>query len=299
MLFSKFLENRRSTREYKNTKVEKNKLEMLMDFAEKLESGYGNEGIRFLLYEDGKKIYKNLKGKAGYAGVMINSPHYIGLQTNDDNKETIIKAAYAMETLLTKAYQLDLGSCWINIMDTPYEDKEMLFNGKNKHINYIVAIGYPKDESRIAGVANSDGLENEDIGYLNTIRPFKEKKYFVEKSTSSRLSVKDIIFENKFGKSIEADELERRGLDELFYYVRYAPSNKNKQPWRFILKNDSVELAVIDPKDKNNLTDAGIMMYYFEEMAKNIGFKGIWEFKELEINSYDDINYSIIAKYNL
>ncbi|MBS4540132.1 nitroreductase family protein [Clostridium sp. D2Q-11] len=299
MLFSKFLENRRSTREYSDKMVENDKLEMLMDFAEKLQSGYGNDGIRFILYEDGEKIYENLKGVAGYAGVMINSPHYIGLQTDNEDKETIIKAAYAMETLLTKAYQLDLGSCWINIMDTPYDSKEILFNGKNKHINYIVAIGYSKDKSKISQIANSNGLENEDIGYLNTIRPFKEKKYFVEKSTSSRLSVKDIVFDSKFGKSIDPDELDKRGLDELFYYVRYAPSNKNKQPWRFILKNNKVNLAVIDPKDKNNLTDAGIMMYYFEEMAKSIGFKSSWDFIEGDIQEEDGITFSILGEYKL
>jgi len=299
MLFSKFLENRRSTREYSDKRVENDKLEMLMDFAEKLQSGYGNDGIRFILYEDGKKIYENLKGVAGYAGVMINSPHYIGLQTDNEDKETIIKAAYAMETLLTKAYQLDLGSCWINIIDTPYDSKEILFNGKNKHINYIVAIGYPKDKSKISQIANSNGLENEDIGYLNTIRPFKEKKYFVEKSTSSRLSVKDIVFDSKFGKSIDPDELDKRGLDELFYYVRYAPSNKNKQPWRFILKNNKVNLAVIDPKDKNNLTDAGTMMYYFEEMAKSIGFKSSWDFIEGDIQVEDGITFSILGEYKL
>lgn len=301
MLFRKFLENRRSTREYKDMKIEKNKLDMLMDFTSKIENGYGNEDIRFIFYEDGKKIYKDLKGVAGYAGVMIESPHYIGLQMNNEDDITFLKASYAMETLITKVYQMDLGSCWINVMDTPYDSKKVLFSGDNKYINYIVAIGYPKNENKLSDIANSDGLENEDIEYLNniTISPFKKKKYFVEKSTSSRLAVSDIVFENEFGKKISPEELDKRGLDELFYYIRYAPSDKNEQPWRFILKNNSVDLAIIDTQDKNNLTDAGIMMYYFEEMAKSIGYKGNWKFKERGIQEYKGINYAVLGEYIL
>ncbi|NBI06794.1 nitroreductase family protein [Senegalia massiliensis] len=299
MLFRNFLENRTSTREYKETVIERDKLDMLMDFAFKIEKSYGNEGIRFKLYQNGDEIYNELKGKAGYSGVMIKSPHYIGLQTNDENDLTFLKASYAMETLLTKVYQMDLGSCWINVMDTPYDSKKILFDENNKHVNYIVAIGYPKNSQKITDFTNSDGLQNEDIEYLNTIRPFKEKKYFVDKSTSSRLSVSDIVFYNEFGNEISQEELDNRGLNELFYYIRYAPSDKNEQPWRFILKNNSVELGVIDPQDKNNLTDAGIMMYYFEEMAKSIGYKGNWNFKQDNIQDYKGINYTILGEYNL
>ncbi|MGO1369579.1 nitroreductase family protein [Senegalia sp. (in: firmicutes)] len=299
MLFRKFLEDRRSTREYKDMIIEKDKMDMLLDFSSKIENSHGNEDISFIFYEDGKKIYKNLKGVAGYAGVMIESPHYIGIQTNNEDDITFLKSSYAMETLLTKIYQMDLGSCWINVMDTPYDSKKILFNGDNKHINYIVAVGYPKNPNRLSEISNSDGLENEDVGYLNTIRPFKEKKYFVEKSTSSRLAVSDIVFENEFGNKMSQEDLDKRGLDELFYYIRYAPSDKNEQPWRFILKNDSADLAIIDPEDKNNLTDAGIMMYYFEEMAKSIGYKGSWEFSESKLQNKNGINYLVVGKYKL
>lgn len=298
MLFSSFLKNRHSTREYQDKKVEKDKLDRLMCFGEKLEIKYNND-IKFILYEDGKKIYDNLKGLAGYSGIMINSPYYIGLQTNNEDKNSIIKAAYAMETLLTEVYQLDLGSCWINIMDVPYETKKILFDEKNKHINYIVAIGYAKKESKISKMTNSDGLKDEDIDYLNTIRSFSEKKYYVKDSTSSRLSVEEIVYDNEFGKPIDLNELEKRGLNELFYYVRYAPSNKNRQPWRFILKNNKVNLAILDPKDKNNLTDTGIMMYYFEEMGRSIALNSTWEFIEGDIESNDDITYSVLGEFKL
>ncbi|MBS4535459.1 hypothetical protein GOQ29_07475 [Clostridium sp. D2Q-14] len=298
MLFSNFLKSRHSIREYQDRKVEDDKLESLIDFSKDIKAKYNNN-IEFIFYKNGEKIYDKLKGIGGYSGVMIKSPHYIGLQTKNRDKKSIIKSAYAMENLLTEIYKLKLGSCWINIMNVSNEIKELLFNEKGNNIDYIVAIGYPKRESKISKITDSDGLKGEDIGYLNTIRSFKEKKYYVEESTSSRLSVKEIVYDENFGENIDVNKLEERGLEQLFYYVRYAPSNKNKQPWRFILKDDRVELVVLDPKNKENLTDIGIIMYYFEQMAKNMGLNNTWDFIEGNTQTDADVNYSVLGEYKL
>lgn len=297
MLFNKFLKERRSTREYTNKSVEKEKIERLMNYADRLEQS--SEDIRFIFFEDGSRVFDKLEGKGGYSGVMIKAPHYIGLQLDNDNSKTVLKSAYEMETLLTKAYQMNLGTCWINIKDAPYDVKKELMQGQNKHMDYIIALGYSKNKGTLSKISTSDGLEKEDVGYLNTIRSFGEKKYYVEDSTSSRLSIEEIVFNGEFGKSIDTEELDRRGLDELFYYIRFAPSNMNKQPWRFILKNDKVLLSIIDPTNKNNMIDGGIMMYYFEEMAKSIGFKSVWQIWDGKIHTSDNVEYKILGEYKL
>ncbi|WP_026894045.1 nitroreductase family protein [Clostridiisalibacter paucivorans] len=269
MLLTKFLEGRRSTRKFKKEVVDKDILDQLMYYGKKIEEEYGEDRVEFKLFEEGNKVYSSLKGLGGYAGVMIESPHYIGLQIDDRDKETVMRAAYSMEELSTKAEELKLGTCWVNLMEVSEQVKTELLEDKNKKIDYLLAIGYPKEQSKIF------------------------------KSTSSRLSIKDIVFYQEWGNVIDMDLLEQRGLNDLFYYVRYAPSNKNNQPWRFILKNDKVVLAVVNPDNVENFTDMGIVMYYFTEMAKAIGVNNRWNILDCNKEAAGDIEYCIVGEYNI
>ena len=71
---------------------------------------------------------------------------------------------------------------------------------------------------------------------------------------SSRLGVEEIV-RDKEGKGLTMDELAQRGLDDLFYYVRFAPSAYNNQPWRFVVEDGRVILLIQDYKDKVTLVD--------------------------------------------
>jgi hypothetical protein len=53
-------------------------------------------------------------------------------------------------------------------------------------------------------------------------------------------------------------------MKNIFFYVRNAPSYKNLQPCRLILKDGEVKLAIVKPKSKGRFIDAGIMMYTLE-----------------------------------
>lgn len=269
MLMSNFLRDRKSIREYKGKEVPKKTLEKLMDYGKSVEKEIGDENFRFLLFKNGEVVYKTLEGKGGYAGVMIKSPHYIGLENFKDSKESIIKGAYAMEKLITKATEYNLGTCWISIEEVDKETKEKLYSNLEGKIDYILAIGNP--------VA---------------------KNPFIQEPESSRLSIEDIVFKDEIGENIDADELESRGLSDLFYYTRFAPSSFNNQPWRFILKDDKVVLTLIEDEELS-LIDAGIIMYYFENMANAIGIGGKWELINNEDIKVDGKTYNYIGEFNI
>ncbi|WP_425449664.1 nitroreductase family protein [Dethiothermospora halolimnae] len=247
MMLTDFLKERRSVREYKNKKVKTSVLTELIDYGESINDSKGS--LEFILFEDGKEIYKELDGKAGYSGVMIDSPHYIGITLKDYTVTSLVKSGYIMEDLVSKISEMGLGTCWITVEDIDTDLKKELF--KTENISYIVAIGYPKN-----------------------------RKPYQEIATSSRHSIEEIVYLGEWGNNIKVDELEKRGLEDLFYYVRYAPSQKNSQPWRFILKEGKVELAVENPFTEANIVDSGIMMYYFEKMAHSIGINKKWNIVE-------------------
>lgn len=268
MLNSKILQNRKSIREYKSKSINKKEFTTIINYANEIEEKYSNGTFNFLVFENGKGIFNKLDGIAGYNGVMIKSPHYLGIQINKNDKESLIKTAFYTEQLITKAYELEIGTCWISMSAVSEEIRKSLIENKNSDIQYLISLGYPK-----------------------------EKVPFVPSPSSSRLSIEDIVYKDEIGKEIDIKYLENRNLDELFYNIKNAPSYRNSQPWRFIIKDNKVLIAVKDDSKINNLIDAGIIMYYFEKLSHEIGYRSSWEIT-LE-KPLVDKEFTVVASINL
>lgn len=271
MLMINFLKNRRSIREYKNKKIGEDTKKQVIKVIDELQEEYGNKHFEFILFEDGDRIFKLLDGLAGYSGVMIESPHYIGIRLNNMNTDSIINSSFYGEKLMTKLGDLNLGSCWVRVKDVDESVKSNAFGEENKDMDYIIAFGYPK-----------------------------AKNPLIQEPYSSRLSIQEIVFNQKLGQLIDIEELEKRGLDDLFYYVRFAPSNYNKQPWRFILKEDKVVLLLeVEEENKEIFIDGGIIMYYFAELAKTIGINKKWKLLDSSYIEHEGKKYLPIGEYQL
>lgn len=100
-----------------------------------------------------------------------------------------------------------------------------------------------------------------------------------------------MVFDQNLDKPVDMAYLEERGLDDLFYYLRFAPSTKNSQPWRFVLSGHRLVLYMEEQDQKVNLMDAGIIMYYFKQLASYIGISEDWK---LDKNLNDD---KMLGKY--
>jgi len=290
MLFKEYLENRKSTREYSENKVNKETLETLKEYGLEISKQYGDGLIQFELFEDGESIYNKLLGRGGYSGVMIKSPHYFGVKMVNNEKETRIKAAYAMQQLLKKAFELELGTCWIDIENIPHSLELELAGSEDHVVNYLFSLGYPKEKKFFdfkTIIGSSKGINKFDI------------KRELKGSGSSRLPLEEIVYLNEWGNNISYEILEHWGLDELFYHLKNAPSHMNAQPWRFILDNDIVRLAILDPEDDSNLTDAGIIMYLFEGLANELGMKQKWNVDLSAVKEYKGKRYQIIGSFDM
>ena len=271
MIMGNFLRNRKSIRDFKSDKVELNKLEEIRQDLKILQNEEGKGNFALRLYENGDYLVKALEGKAGYAGVMIDAPHYIALDFFDDYDSTIIYGAYNMERIITILNNKGLATCWITVVDLDDNLKNEVFGESTNNIKYMLAFGYQRPNP-----------------------PYSDTPFSV------KLGIEDYVFANEVEKEIDSNTLEAIGLNDLFYYLRFAPSSKNLQPWRFVMKDTAIELFIVYEKwDRYLLMDAGVIMYYFEELVKTLGIKNKWQLIDGSIQETERHNYKSIAVYQL
>ena len=293
MSFREFTANILSTRSFVGTRLEGKYINDISTYLGELNESIGKEkGFSFIILENGDDVYKSLEGVGGYSGVMIKSPHYIGLTILNENTETEFYGAYYMQAIVKKLYGMNLGSCWINVRNVSQGIKSGLLKDHTGSINYLLAFGLADEKAKHKTshitVTNGDSTYKQD--------PYGTKVIEATDSDKARLSLGELVYLHEWGKAATYEELENRGVADIFYYVRNAPSYKNIQPCRLILKDGDAELAIINPENEENYIDAGIMMYTLEGLAKEIGIPCKWDFVKEETNSK---GYSIVANIEL
>lgn len=188
-----------------------------------------------------------------------------------------------------------MGSCWVNIRNVSQDIKNDLIKEKGKLINYLLAFGKPDDKLM---------KQKSSAIHIQSGKSYKTNPYgtiVVESldTETCRLALSEIVYLYEWGQEISYEELENRGLADLFLHVRNAPSYKNKQPTRFILKDGEVYLAILNPNNKENITDGGIMLYTITGMAKDLGIPVKWQYLVADDDSYKTLEYKILAKIDL
>lgn len=264
MRFSNLIKDIKSIRDYKMEPVAENLLqELLMEV--KNNKYYNKDKMDLILFSNGQQVYESLKGKAGYFGNMIKSPYYL-LLVSDDLTDKEIYAGYLMELARLKAFDLGLGSCFLNIDDS-YSIKKNL--NIDKQPLAFISIGEPYT-----------GIFRKDI----SIKP-------------PRLGVEDMVYENDWGNKINIDTLTQHGLSNILYYSKYAPSWGNKEPWKFVVKDNKVLLYINkDIKDIN--LHAGIIMLYIEQIALEEGISSLWDLSS-SFNLNIDNSYTYIGCFSI
>ena len=251
MLMRNFLKTRKYVRECKAKDLSDKSISGVHELIREVADKALAHNVKYSFVEKGKDLYRHLEGKGGYAGVMIKAPAYIVMDVDETNANSFVNGAYYMEEIITGLIDLGLGSCWISLMNVGMDDKKALEQWGATHAEFMLALGYP-NTSAIVG----------------------------EEPYSSRLGVEDIVYKGAIGTPISLEELEQRGLDDLFYYVRYAPSQYNEQPWRYVVKDDSIDMYMKDT-GRNYLVEAGIAIYYFEKMLHTLSIPSTFESRQL------------------
>ncbi|MBQ1338289.1 MAG: nitroreductase family protein [Thermoguttaceae bacterium] len=160
---------RRSTRNYKPTPVEPEKLARIIDAGRYAPSGGNSQTNRFFVVQKQEIIadliklveeafskmdvydgmYRSLRNsilrsKEGGYLFCYNAPVLVVVANKKDYGNNMADCAVAIENMMVEANALDLGSCWINQLRWLNEEPTLL--------EYMRKLGLPEDE-RVYGAA--------------------------------------------------------------------------------------------------------------------------------------------------
>ena len=272
MKFRKFTINNHSTRAFVDSKLERRDINDIKNTLEEINSTIGKEkGFSFIFMKNGEIISRELKNFGGYCGLMVKSPHYIGFYIDKTDPEIEFFGAFHMQAIIHKLYEMDIGSCWVTLSNITPVLKLELIGDRPGTIQYLLAFGKAQQNEK-----KND--KHEEV--INRTSKYEQDPYGITliKTDDTRLSVVDTIYLNEWGNPATFSEMKNRGVLDVLYYVRNAPSYENRQPCRLIIKNGYMELAIINPVKESYYTDAGVMMYMLQGLARELGFPSKWHY---------------------
>jgi len=275
----KLFEKRRSVREYKTKVVEQSMINDLVQTIKGKPDLIKEIKMDFVFLKDGKKIHDVLDGQVGYYGKLIEAPHYLAVMS-DHMDGAFMNAGYMVEQFNLLATDMGLGTCTIEVPEETVKIKDVLGIDSEMELMVLLAIGYPKKERKVINIY--DTTVKGSLSPLTEIGYPKTNPEYSKEPVSSRLAVEDIVFNGAWGEKVDMDDLKQQGIDEVFYYMRLAPSWGNRQPWRFILDGASIALIMQSGGEgiskKVEKIEAGIAMLYLELAMAEKGITGQWNF---------------------
>lgn len=143
------IRHRRSIRSYKSKEVEKEKIEKVLEAGRWAPSASNKQPWHFIVVTD-EDTRKKLADIHSYGGFMAESPVVIVALGDPDRhqKYHLCDPHNAIMNMLLAAYDQGLGTCWMGVRDTPYEDKfkEVLEIPDKFRVVCSVSMGYPDEE---------------------------------------------------------------------------------------------------------------------------------------------------------
>ncbi len=276
----RLFEKRRSVREYKTRVVEQSFINDLIQTIKVKPGLIEDINMEFVFLKEGRKIHDVLDGQVGYFGKLIEAPHYFAVMS-DHREGAFMNAGYMVEQFNLLATDMELGTCTIEVPEDTAKIKEILGIDNKMDLMVLLAIGYSKKERKVLNIY--------DTMLKGSLSPLTELGYpeidpeYSKEPVSSRLAVDEIVFMGEWGAKVDMDDLKQQGIDEVFYYMRLAPSWGNRQPWRFILDGTRIALLMQSGGEgiskKVEKIEAGIAMLYLELAMAEKGIIGHWSFE--------------------
>lgn len=283
MKYKEIISEIKSVRLYKEDEVDVNLLKELKQYYEqgkRLVDDIELEVIR----KQRDEVFNQLKDSAGYNNRMIEAPHYL-IVLSEEKDHYLENAGYRVQDIMLKAWSLGIATCWISFEDGE-EIKKKLNIKSEKKLAALVALGYEDAHNKVL-------YEN-----VSEYNPSKAEVKIVEDNTTERLGIRDIVFTKEWGEKADPDELVNYGLLEGFFYGVLAPSYKNRQPWRFIVDNGTVVLALkkdIYVTEYEEKIDTAIIMLYFNAIIESTLYDITWKFGKPEKDYGVPDDYKTVA----
>ena len=159
------IDKRRTIRKFEQIKIEKKDLHELIDCARFAAYAANMQPLKFIAINDEEKasrIFPHIKW-AGYlpdgAPKSGEEPTaYIAIVGDTDIKDNAAfetDAGAAITNMMLRATELCLGTCWLGAIDRE-KISAVLELKENLKLLYLLAVGVPKQESRVCDMVNGD-----------------------------------------------------------------------------------------------------------------------------------------------
>lgn len=174
MNVSKALINRRTIRKFKQIPVEEEKLRCLVNYARLAPFAANIQSLKYKIITNSEltdKIFQNVKW-AGYlpdASPLPDErpPAYIAVLGDTNIKDSFeTDAGAAVTSILLGAWEMGIGGCWMGAINRK-EISSILNLPQQYSLLYIIALGYPAQESKECEYKNSPKYFYDDNNILN------------------------------------------------------------------------------------------------------------------------------------
>ena len=255
---AELIKERKSTRTFEQTEIDKEKLQKLNDYMSKINSEAGIKA-RFVLAHSRDGDSESAKKLGTYGFIKGASCFIVGIL--DKNEKDALQFGYLFEKIILFATDLGFQTCWLGGTFNKSDFEKSLSLNNGELIPIVSPVGIGKDRRRLFEAAMRV------VVGADKRKPWSE--LFFDGNTSASLN-----------------EESAAPYTAPFEMVRLGPSASNKQPWRIIKDKDTVHFFLCRTKGYGvpsydvQLNDIGIAKCHFDLTTNELGLKGEW--KKLE-----------------
>jgi len=240
---------RRSTRRYAARSVPPEVLDRLEERARRADH-LVRPGARVARVDGRERVARVLARYAGIYGLVEGAPHLLVGLLPEDTPVARLDVGYVLEQVVLEATRLGLATCWMTGSYRPDRAAREVEMRPGEQVAAVVALGYPR----------VDPLARLHDG---TVRRLARGH--------RRLPLTKIVFAGRWRVAWSPDQADP-ALVEVLECARLAPSARNRQPWRFVVREEEIGLALLSPAP----IDGGIVMAHVALVAREMGRPGRW-----------------------
>ncbi len=253
MKYLEKIEKRKSIREFMKREPESKMLEDISNYFQK-QYKLVPEIETELVIRTGD-VKNSLEGVAGYRGKCFMAPVYM-IMLSEKKDYYLENAGYLAEDLCLYMTEIGLDHCWLTADDSEAVKKAAMIES-DKEAVVVIACGFGKEEK-----------EKKRLDILNPSNVlFKKRAGHI----APKIAQEEMVYQDKWGKKVDWDAyMIDPVLDQSLYAASLAPSFLNRQPYRYVLKGNTVILCVKEEEmtsDKDTKLDLGATMMNFDAVA--------------------------------
>jgi nitroreductase len=247
------IEHRISVRGYADREVEPRVLERLLGSANALALGSGHLTAvppRIALVSGAQRVRRVLTFIIGSYGLVQNPPHLLVGLLPEESDLARLDLGYVLEQVVLEATACGLGSVWIAGSFDARRAGAIVGLCPGEVVAAVCALGYAAEQG---------------------VRAFHSRTVRQLAGGHRRRRLEELVFDAAWGQPWSPAQADAR-LVRILEHARLAPSAVNRQPWRFIVRENEIALALVQRAP----LDAGIVMKHVALAAQAVGWGGRW-----------------------